>query len=150
MSDSRLSVRIANNVKFTRCEGDEWESWVARFETRFADEKEEVWASILRDVLDGVALDVCAKLEVKACADYGKLKSALQEKIRQDQGRTTGLCGITSRATGTEGKRGCLWGKSDETDPLCQPRSNRKTASNHGPRAFHVRIVISGPPGEAT
>ena len=81
MSDSRLSVRIANTVKFTGCEGDEWESWVARFETRFADEKEEVWASILRDVLNGVALDVCAKLGVKACTDYGKLKSALQEKF---------------------------------------------------------------------
>ena len=81
MSDSRLSIRIANTVKFTGCEGDDWESWVTRFETRFGDEKKEVWSSILRDVLDGAALDVCAKLGVKACADYDKLKSALQEKF---------------------------------------------------------------------
>ena len=84
MSDSRLSIRIANTVKFTGNEGDNWESWVARFETRFSDEEKESLANILRDVLDWAALDVCAKLGAKACKDYETVKSALQKKNRKN------------------------------------------------------------------
>ena len=82
MLDSRLSIRIANTVKFTGNEGDNWESWVARFETRFSDEEKESLANILRDVLDGAALDVCAKLG--ACKDYETVKSAMQKKNRKN------------------------------------------------------------------
>ena len=81
MSDSRLSIRIANTTKFTGREGDDWEKWVSRFETRFCGEDDNSLASILRDVLDGVALDVCSKLGKETCQNYAKVKTALQSKF---------------------------------------------------------------------
>ena len=86
MSDTRLSMRIAGTSKFTGREGEDWESWIARFETRFGDEENDSLAGILRDVLDGAALDVCTKLGTKDCKDYKNVKKALQEKFAKTTG----------------------------------------------------------------
>ena len=86
MSETRLSMRIAGTPKFTGREGEDWESWIARFETRFGDEEKDSLAGILRDVLDGAALDVCTKLGAKVCKDYTRVKTALQEKFAKTTG----------------------------------------------------------------
>ena len=78
---TELSMKIHNTTKFSGRSGENWETWIIRFETRFDDLEDDKLAEVLRDVLDGAALDVCGSLDKKARKDYKGLKSALQKKF---------------------------------------------------------------------
>ena len=80
MAFSQLAIKISNTSKFTGGEEADWDTWISRFETRFADVEDKTLAGILLDVLDGTALDVCTKLGKEAYTDYKKLKLTLQSK----------------------------------------------------------------------
>ena len=78
---TELSMKIHNTTKFSGRTGEDWETWIARFETRFDDLEHDKLAGVLRDVLDGAALDVCGSLDKTTRKDYKSLKSALQRKF---------------------------------------------------------------------
>ena len=78
---TELSMKIHNTTKFSGRTGEDWETWIIRFETRFDDLENDKLAGVLRDVLDGAALDVCGSLDKTARKDYKSLKSALQKKF---------------------------------------------------------------------
>lgn len=80
MSETRLAMSIANTAKFAGRGGDDWDRWITHFEARFGDQDQSNLAYILRDVLDGAALDVYCKLGQDARKDYQKIKAALQTK----------------------------------------------------------------------
>ena len=78
---SDLSMKIHNTTKFSGHKEENWETWIFRFETRFSSVDEKTLSSVLLDVLDGAALDVCGRLDKETRKDYKKLRGALQKKF---------------------------------------------------------------------
>ena len=76
-----LHMKIHNTTKFNGRKDENWETWIFRFETRFSELDEASLATVLLDVLDGTALDVCGKLGRDDRKSYKKLKDALQKKF---------------------------------------------------------------------
>ena len=74
-------MRINNTTKFSGCSDENWEKWIFRFEIRFGETDEQKLASILLDVLDGAALDVCGKLSKDDRKNYKSLTETLQKKF---------------------------------------------------------------------
>ena len=81
MASHEIAIKVANTTKFTGQTNEDWDSWIFRFEARFGEEEDSKLAGILRDALDGPALDVCGALGRGACKDYNKLKEALKTKF---------------------------------------------------------------------
>ena len=78
---SDLSMRIHNTTKFGGNKEENWETWIFRFETRFSNVDEKTLSSVLLDVLDGAALDVCGKLDKEARRDYKKIDGSPAKEI---------------------------------------------------------------------
>lgn len=81
MDPQRLALRVASNSKFSGQSDENWEKWLSHFELRFRDVEKEQRGGILIDLLDGVALDECAKLASKELQDYDTIKKSLQDRF---------------------------------------------------------------------
>ena len=74
MEQQRLSLRVASNPKFSGKGGENWEKWLSHFELRFRDVEKSQRSGILIDLLEGIALDECAKLATRELQDYETIK----------------------------------------------------------------------------
>ena len=81
MDSQRIALRVASNPKFSGNGGDSWEKWLSHFELRFHDVEKQQRGGILIDLLDGVALDECAKLSTKELQDYETIKKSLGDRF---------------------------------------------------------------------
>lgn len=84
MDAKRLAMRVASSPKFSGCGGESWEKWLSRFELRFRDVEEADKPTVLIDLLDGTALDVCARLNQKELEDYEKIKNTLKDRFGEN------------------------------------------------------------------
>ena len=81
MEHQRLSLQVASNPKFSGRGGESWEKWLSHFELRFRNVEEKQRGGILIDLLEGVALDECAKLTAKELQDYDAIKKSLCDRF---------------------------------------------------------------------
>ena len=80
----RLSLRVASNSKFSGRGGESWEKWLSHFELRFRDVEKNERSGILIDLLEGIALDECAKLTPKELQNYDSITKTLKERFEGD------------------------------------------------------------------
>ena len=70
-------LMFARGTPFTGAEGDNWDSWISRFEVRTSNLKPEERLPVLLSLLDGKAIDVCASLSPDDRKNYAAVKAAL-------------------------------------------------------------------------
>ena len=81
MDQQRLCLRVASNPKFSGQGNESWEKWLSHFELRFSEVEKAQRSGILIDLLEGIALDECAKLTSKGLQNYETLKNTLQDRF---------------------------------------------------------------------
>ena len=73
----RLCLRVASIPKFSGQGNASWKTWLFHFEQRVSEVEKGQRSGILIDLLEGIALDKCAKLTSKELQNYEMLKSTL-------------------------------------------------------------------------
>ena len=71
----------ARGTPFSGVEGDNWDTWIARFEARTSPLSDTEKLHVLLGLLEGQALDVCGALSSKEQTDYNKVKSTLEAQF---------------------------------------------------------------------
>ena len=61
VDQQRVCLRVASNPKFSGQGYESWEKWLSHFELRFSEVEKGQRSGILIDLLEGIALDECAK-----------------------------------------------------------------------------------------
>ena len=110
---------------FSGTEGEEWDTWIGRFEARTAQLTESDKLHVLVGLLEGKALDICASLSEEKQQDYKAVKSILEKTFSSKVDELQAFAAF-SQATrqpnesvqsfGERLKKLCLWIYHDQCD----------------------------------